>query len=371
MPEKDNEVVVLVDQYDYYFSDQLEDAMEATYYLNGDTSDIAVKVVGVKYYDSYQMGVYVYNYNSIIYVTSNLMNKYMKQVNRNYSTGKININNTNYDMYNYPGENFSVVTNSKVPKGYVYVSENISYVCRDYNCKNKDISISVNNLYYSDKIDLKIKEVYNEETVKNLLGIDKNNNGYGSIFVNPDDLDKLYGKDSYQSSVFASKADYVDGVDKELSDLGYNTLQIRKTLNNDGQEIAMVIRIFKLIITVIMIVTMFFISYFVIKLILKSRQVYFSTLRILGATSGGVKRILDVELFTNATLAYICYVGFIMLVKYDYIHVDYIKNLSEYLTLGSYVAMYIILVLMSYLISSRFPRKVFKKSAMKSYREEV
>ena len=49
----------------------------------------------------------------------------------------------------------------------------------------------------------------------------------------------------------------------------------------------------------------------VIKLILKSRNVYYSTLRILGANYRHIKRILDIELFVNSSLAYItCLVKF-------------------------------------------------------------
>ena len=43
----------------------------------------------------------------------------------------------------------------------------------------------------------------------------------------------------------------------------------------------------------------------------------------------------------------------------------------EYLHLGDYVLMYIILIVMSYLISTRYASKMFKTSAMSSYREEV
>ena len=43
----------------------------------------------------------------------------------------------------------------------------------------------------------------------------------------------------------------------------------------------------------------------------------------------------------------------------------------EYLNMYDYVLMYLILIVMSYLISSRFSLKLFKKSAMNTYREEV
>jgi len=204
-----------------------------------------------------------------------------------------------------------------------------------------------------------------------LIGISKDDMNNGSIFISVDDYNKLFNRDSYQSSVFVKRVDYVDNIASELEELGYHTLKIKNTLNNEGRDAAKVLKIVKLVVTVVLIITLFFISYFVIKLILKSRNVYFSTLRILGATASHTKRILDVELFINSSLAYITYIVFILLVKNDILNIKFIKNSIEYLSILDFILMYVILIVMSYLISTRFSSKIFKKSAMKSYREEV
>ena len=73
----------------------------------------------------------------------------------------------------------------------------------------------------------------------------------------------------------------------------------------------------------------------------------------------------------DATLAYITYIILTLLVKYKVIYVKFINNILEYLTMRDYILMYIILILMSYLIGARYARKIFKNSAMKTYREEV
>ena len=367
MPEDDNEVVILANRHDYMFFDRVEDATKVTYYLHGDKTNISIKVVGVKYIDE----SIVSNSDYIIYGNSNFIDKYMVLTNMNYSEIKVNINGNNYDSYNSPGYSFNITVSDKVSKGNAIVSEDINYTCKDYDCKNKSLSVNVNNLYYKDKLDLKIVNVYNSKNVNNMLGINKDNNYYGSIFINKEDYNKLFNKDSYQASVFAKKVDYVDDVSLQLEDLGYKTLQIRKSLNNEGETFLQIIKIVKLVVTVILVVTLFFISYFVIKLILKSRNVYFSTLRILGSTARQTKKILDVELFVNSSLAYFIYILFILLVKNNILDIKFISDSAEYLNMRDYILMYIVLVFMSYLISSRFSSKIFKKSAMKSYREEV
>ena len=69
MPELENEVVIYVDKNDYYFSDRLEDAIKANYYLEGNKFDISIKVVGVKYQDNKAFN-YENNMSSILTISN-------------------------------------------------------------------------------------------------------------------------------------------------------------------------------------------------------------------------------------------------------------------------------------------------------------
>ena len=364
LPEEDNEVVYETYSNDYYFSDKVKEALDKDYYYEGDINGFKIKVVGVAYTDGT-------NSNNKIYGSSALLNKYMEIVNREYSDVVLNINGKNYKSYNYIGDKFSVRSSSSVSSGCAYVVEDINYICKDYNCKNKDLKVMVNNLYYYDEINLKICNVYNQKNVNNLLGIDKDNMRYGTIYINDGEYNRLFDKDSYQASVYVDKVDNIDSVSNKLDDMGYKTLQIRNTFSREGSDIVKVFKIVKLVVVIVMVVALFFISYFVIKLILKSRNTYYSTLRILGGNYRHIKKITDVELLFDATLAYLCYIVISLLVKYKVINISLISNVMEYLKIRGYILMYIILIGMSYLISTRFSSKLFKKSAMKSYREEV
>ena len=92
---------------------------------------------------------------------------------------------------------------------------------------------------------------------------------------------------------------------------------------------------------------------------------------MLGAIYKNVKRILDIELFVNSTLAYSVLMLFIHLAKSNIIHLKYIAKLSEYLSIREYVLMYIVLIAISRLISAKFARKLFKNTAINTYKEEV
>ena len=365
MPNGDNEVIYETSKDAYYFSDKVKDAVEKTYYYNGDKNSYSIKVTGVKYVDS------TFNGMDVIYMSDKLLNNYMKDINKAHSKVTVKNNGKNYGSYDAPGDTFDIRINDNVPVGYAYVSEGMSYACSEYNCKNKSINITINNLYYNDKLELTIKNVYNEKNSNNLLGINKDSQTYGSMFINSKDYNKLFDTESYQASVFTTRVNDVDEVSSKLEKLGYETLQIRKTLDTMASDALKILKILKLVVLIILVVTLFFVSYFVIKLILKSRNVYYSTLRILGANLLHIKRILDIELFTDATLAYIGYLILTLLVKYKVIYIKFINNIMEYLKLNDYILMYVILIFMSYLIGVRYARKIFNKSAMKSYREEV
>lgn len=364
MPEESDEVVYLTNSYDYLFNERVEAATSQEYFYEGNKEGIRIKVVGVIYLTGN-------DYNSKIYGKRELLDKYMGIVDREYSSVIVNINEKNYPSYNYLGDSFTIRPSSYVREGCSYVSEDISYTCKDYNCKNKSMGIKVDNLYYNDSLNLKICEVYNKKNVNRILGIDKDSNRYGSIYINEEEYNNLFIKDSYQASIYVDDVDNIELVVSELDKLGYNTLEIRNTLNKDGADLVRIFKIIKLVVIIMLIITLFFISYFVIRLILKSRNIYYSTVRILGGNKREVKRITDVELLFDATIAYISYISIMLLVKYDVINIMMISNTIKYLKIRDYILMYLILIIMSYLISTRFSMKLFKKSAMNSYREEI
>ena len=119
----------------------------------------------------------------------------------------------------------------------------------------------------------------------------------------------------------------------------------------------------------LMLIAIFFIAYFVIQLILRSRTSYFSILRMLGLDRKPIRRIMDIELFVIVNIAFGLFLGFIVLVNQGLVPVDYIAKLTQYMQAGDYVVLYVVLAAMSYLISGKFVRKMFKKTAIGSFRE--
>ena len=61
----------------------------------------------------------------------------------------------------------------------------------------------------------------------------------------------------------------------------------------------------------------------------------------------------------------------VILVYTGVITQGYIADLAGNLTAANYVIMYLVIIVMSYLISHRFAKKLFKDSVMNTYREEA
>jgi len=215
---------------------------------------------------------------------------------------------------------------------------------------------------------LTIGKSYTKNDISSRFGV--NYEDYdGSVFINPDDYESLFEGENYQLSVFVKNDKEARDIEKELNKMGYDAFYLLDGIQTNGA--LQIVRIFKVIILSILIIVLFFISYFVIKLILKSRNVYFSTIRMLGSTSKTAKNLLDIELNTITNIVYLIFISVVLLIKFDVIEVEYLQELVTYLGIKEYIIIYLILFLMSYLTSTRYARKLFKKSAISTYREEV
>ena len=179
----------------------------------------------------------------------------------------------------------------------------------------------------------------------------------------------MFNKSNYQSSVFIDDINKIDNVLNELNDNGYKALALKDTLVESG--ITEIIRIMKAVVTIILVVVLFFISYFVVRVILKSRNKYFSTIRMLGANRNVSKQLLVLELLTVSNIAYFSFILMLYLNHIGTINIGFMNTINTYLKLNDYIILYVILLFMSYLISQKYAKKLFKKSAMTTFGEEV
>ena len=366
MPVNDNEVVIGGDKDNYYLEDKDELLNNKLYLQNDYTGEIdktkELKIVGIKYNNSDNA------YEEMkFYFSDKYINDMAFTINQQYSKTRVEFQGVRYNSGD--SVDFKLEPNKNIPVGEAYISSDLNSLCKNSYCINQSLNILIDNTYYSDTINLKVSKVYYKYNINNLLGIKDYDSNNGKIFISYEDYNNLYNKGIYQSSVFVKDVDNIKDTLSGLDSMGYDTLRVSDNLKNS--EVVHIIRIFKTIVTIILVVVLFFVCYFVTKLILKSRNVYFSTIRMLGASLSTCKNLLVIELLTISNISYF---GTLLLVYLNYknvVNLGFLDVIIKYLKLRDYMLLYLILIIMSYVVSLKFAKKLFKNSAITTLNEEV
>lgn len=353
MPLNENEIIVSGSKENYYIEDMGSELINKEVSINSGSDEIIVKIVGVSVFEKY-------NWMVTSYVSDKIYNYVENHVEQVYGTTKVFISDNSQNV------NPNIKTSDILSEGQVYISENYSYNCKSYNCMKDSLNIKFSNMYTNKEISLSNVKVYNKNNFKKIFGSEYDD--MDTIYLSNNDYDKLYKNNNiYQVSLFVKD---VRNIDKTMNDLND---YVSFSLNNVKQDGALVqvIKIVKTIVITVLVIVLFFVSYFVIKLIMKSRNKYFTTIRILGGSYIEVKRLLQIELLNVTNIVYLVFLVISLFIKNDIIVSESIKNMLFYINLKEYVIVYLILSLMSYLTSSRYSRKIFKRSVITTYNEEV
>lgn len=367
MPEKENEVLLTGPKDDYSFQEEnLDQIVGKTYSATLATSDYTpkLKVVGAAWEEPAEN---FFTYGGTVYLTDPMLKKLIRQTYsaRGSITAVVNGSELTSDL---GSSYYRPAANKNVKQGEALVSEELNSYYEKGKAVGQEIAIKTKNIYYEKAIRVKASDTYNEKTFTAKTGLKDFELNDGAIFVNPADYNRLFKTDNYQVSVYAADWKNIDETAAELEKMGYVPLALKDTIVNTANELVSIVRV---PVTVVLLIAVFFIAYFVIQLILRSRASYFSILRMLGLEKRGIRRILDVELLAVVHIAYGLFLALVVGVHLNVIHFEYLKTLIEYMSVSDYVILYLILLAMSYLISGKFARKLFKKTAMGSYREEA
>lgn len=373
MPENENEMILKISKNHYAISEMQNEVLNKTFSFTNTASivsstyepselkvdDLGAKltIVGIQYNDNNN------DYNGKFYVSNQMFKRLRSNMNKNFSNMKILLNNK-YVQY-------EVKTSDRVEKGKAVIDDELKYEFKNNSVLEKPIELTVSNIYYEQNLKLTISNTYTKSNFKRTVGLDKYDDNRYIIFINPEDFDLLYNKPSYQSSSFVKDVKQIDNTLKELEDMGIVAKKVTDFKMNEGEIYKRIIKIIKVIITIALIIVLFFISYLIIKIILKSRNIYYTTLRMLGATYRDVRRVLDIELFVNSTFSYFILMLFIYFTRVNWIKIEQIAKITKFLHLREYVLMYVVIILISRLISIRYARNIFKNTAISTYNEDV
>lgn len=334
-------------------------------YGNSTDKEYSGKLVGIKYMDT-SNGVNI-NIDGNIYLSDSYMQQLKSDILAALTYSECTINGK------IKTNTFVIESNVNVPKGFAYVPEEVDFMFETGSSTWRPIKIVTKNIFFSDELTVTSLKTYTKENYKKLLGVgdEKAIEDIGStIFINPEDYQTLFGnKPDYQGSVYVNDTDQVGETVKTLKKAGYNVIALKDARSSNGDT--QIIKVISTPIIFAIVVGMFFISYFVIKLILRSRKSYFSILRILGMKARDIKSVISIELFTVMNVGYIFFMGLLMMNAKKVFTREFLTNITENLRPTDYVIVYVVLIFMTWLISKRFASSLFRKSAIGTFREEA
>ena len=271
----------------------------------------------------------------------------------------------------------AVYSSTKVPEGKVYLFEDQAYYYNEGEAVGKDFSIRIWNRFFESEGKFTVEKILTPKNCEGLAGIpsDEYDMYYNCVFISDKDFKKLFDKGYFQITAYMEAEQDSDETLAALNKMGFTTLALKDSLTDMTGGFDVVISLMAYGRLLVELIILFFIAYAVIRLIMRSRNSYYSTLRILGATKGNTDSILRVELILMMLIAYGLDLLFVFLVQsgilqamFD-IDLSSVKNMLYYLAPVDYAALGVLLLLMTLLIANRYSRRIFTRSAMKTFRE--
>lgn len=373
MPKADNEVVLAGPDDGWTFGNNPSAVIGNTYTVTTEDeteSDREVTVAGIVITDSDsdddEGGDYGYADDGKIYFTEPMITELRSALYAANSKTTLLINREE-ESYT-PGAG-GIVVNENVPEGYILLPTSYDEMFKKGYAAGNEVKLRVKSLYYSAERDLMIMGTYGEKTFTKKTGLTELAEHNGEIYINKTDYRRLYEKGSYQASVFVDDTANAEGMKDMLERGGYHVLVLKDHIYNFINTD--IVKVIQLPVAIIVSIAVFFIAYFVVRLILKSRGLYFATVRMIGMDSTTAHRIMRVELIIVSMISYALFLLFIYLDRAGVLNSERLSEYLVYLKTRDYIILAAILLIMAVLISGRFMKTIFRSSAMSTYREEA
>ncbi len=273
----------------------------------------------------------------------------------------------------------AVYPSDKVPEGKVYLLENQLYYYGDEKVEGKDFGLRIKNRYFESEGKYKVDKVITRSNCFRLVGMppDEYDAYINSVFINSNDFAALFDRGVYQVSVFVTNEQESDATQQALNEKGFTTMALKDSLTDSTGGMGEMLDLMTYARLALELIILFFIAYAVIRLIMKSRNSYYSTLRILGASKSNTDNIIRTELILMMLIAYGVDILLVLLVNKGVLQnwtgysMEEVTKLLYYLTPLDYGMLGAVLLVISLLIANRYSGHIFTRSAMKSFREGV
>jgi hypothetical protein len=219
--------------------------------------------------------------------------------------------------------------------------------------------LSSSSTFYSTELEIAIIDAYTPEK----------GTEYYVVKMNQDTFESLYSIEPYQASVYVKDSYDAKLVQEAIEEAGFNAIY-PTSIEDPFTALARIILtvVFGFLMLLLMVI-MYFITYFVLRNIQTSKKKDYLIFRSIGASKSSLNKVSLIELFVNMLFSYIVVITILYLNSIFYVVKD-IANLFSYYTVGNYVFLFILLMALSLLLGRTFNNRIFNKSVITALKAE-
>ena len=391
LPQNANEAILMLGKEDDYIKAILDKNPEITMYYRGEIPygklfnpkgepvnyaegiNETLKIVGYGYLTEDEENARRFNgqfYEGIVCCQDSTLTHMQSLITAGNTNLEMRINKSTMQVS--PSSEHPVIASPMVEEGKAYIPESLAQEFPYGNTSGKTIDLSINR-NGARGLTVSIGGVYKSNNVKQLLGKSIDDINSQAIYMNEADIRKLYEDSSnFQVSVNIKENKYAQDTISAMEKQGYKVLYLNETSGEVGSAIAIILSGMRKVFLAIFLIVIFFISYFIIKLIFKSRNIYFSTVRMLGGSKFACSGMIITEMLMVFHIAFAAVAGLIFKVKDGTINsFEFLNRNFLYIENTDVVTLYVIVLIMTLFLAIRYSSQLFGKTAMNAYKEEV
>ena len=377
LPETENEALLLIEKDGFIDTNQIDEIFEKTGYLECDQANlpaddfiVPIKIVGIAHSTENELDRRWRTslwYEAKIVLTPEGMDRLEALATVGNSATELKIGNNILSVGPPPWHDIWLVADESVEEGTAvlpaFLGDSVmpeSEMAEDiFDIFRSRITLRTRSKYFDRNKSLRVSDVdYEDDRLR----------------LNPKDLWEIYAAaDKYQVSAYLGSEFYQAETRAALEEAGYDALYLSESADKQMPIEKALIGAMRIVVLVLLLGVLFFVVYFITKLIMKSQNVYYSTVRMLGGNEKACSGTLLAELLVIFHIAFAICLGIMIKISLagSQIMPGYFVRLVRYIEPWDYVILYLVVLGMTLLLAYRYSNQMFKKTAMNAYREEV
>ncbi len=377
LPNAEDEALLLIEEGGFLDDNRLDEMFDAIGYLQSNNAEfpsdgmkVPIKVVGIGYYSEEEKDNYMKTslwYDITLVMTQEGLDRIEALPLVATCITELKVGSNILSVGPPPWSDVWLVSDTNVEKGTVVVPQ---YIASDLIPN----SAGAMDLFDITKMSVELRTRSKYFDRKERFTISGTEDSDTRVHIHPDDLWAMYmPSEKYQITATLESDLYNRETRDLLEEAGFNTLYLNETADKQSAIEKALMGAMRIIVLVLLLGVLFFVVYFITKLIMKSQNVYYSTVRMLGGNEKACSGTLLAELLVIFHIAFAICLAVLLKVRLlgSVIMPAYFIRLVRYIEPWDYVILYVVVLGMTILLAYRYSSQMFKKTAMNAYREEV